>query len=264
MIRRTCLGGVLLWGAVAGASGAGCSSADALDQGAGANQGVRDTEMVHESCDGEASSARRVDVNGDGRPDIIHVMDGAREACRIVDLNLDGSVDVYVFYDEQGQERRRESDFDRDGRADEITIYEGGQIVRKERETNYDSKLDTWDFFEGGHLAKRERDSDGDGIIDQWWQFNDPNNTKCAVVATDRDGDGQPDPKSVVDLCGEEYRAPGTPAPPPPAPKDKPKDDEEKKDDKKSDDAKKDGAKKDDKKSDADKPAGDPASEGDE
>jgi hypothetical protein len=175
----------------------------------------RDTDIKHEECNGESSSAKRIDVNGDKKPDIIHVMNGSRETCRIVDLNLDGAIDAFIYYDDRGQERRRESDFDRDGRADEISILSGGVIQRKERETNFDNKIDTWDYYEGGRLAKRERDSDGDKIIDQWWQFNNPQNVKCAIVATDRNADGKPDPDSVVDLCAESYGAP--PKPPTPA-----------------------------------------------
>jgi hypothetical protein len=196
-----------------------CSSVDATKDGAKtAPAGERETEMKHEKCDGESSSAQKTDVNGDGRQDITHVMNGPREVCRIVDLNLDGAVDAFIYYDPQGRERRRESDFDRDGRPDEIAYYEGGVIVRKERETNFDDKLDTWDFYEGGRLARRERDSDGDSIIDQWWQFNNPTNPRCAVVASDRNGDSKPDPDSVVDLCGEGYVAPASafPGAPPP------------------------------------------------
>src|SRR5262249_11216815 len=53
--------------------------------------GERETALVHEPCNGESSGARTIDVNGDGKPDIIHVMDGGHEACRILDLNLDGA-----------------------------------------------------------------------------------------------------------------------------------------------------------------------------
>ena len=56
-------------------------------------------------------------------------------------------------------------------------------------------------------------DGDGDGIIDQWWTFNNPTNPKCAVVASDHNADGKPDPDSVVDLCGEAYTAPKLAAP---------------------------------------------------
>jgi hypothetical protein len=200
-----------------------CSSTEAEgDKAKAPGQGPekRDTTIVHEPCDANSSDAQKVDVNGDGKPDIIHVMKGGREVCRIVDLNMDGAVDAFIYYDDQGRERRRESDFDRDGRADEIAIFENGQLKLKLRETNFDNKIDTWDYYENGRLVKRERDSDGDGIVDQWWTFNNPNNPKCAVVASDRNADGKPDPESVVDLCGESYGAakPAGTAPPGAAP----------------------------------------------
>ena len=178
----------------------------------------RDTSITHETCDGNAATAVKVDVNGDGKNDIVHVMKGDKEVCRIVDLNLDGFPDSFIYYEADGKtERRRESDFDRDGRVDEIAVSEHGQIVLKLRETNFDNKLDTWDYYEGGRLTKRERDTDGDSIIDQWWTYNNPANPRCAIVASDRNADGKPDPDSVVDLCGEAYVAPKDPSAPQPA-----------------------------------------------
>ena len=171
----------------------------------------RDTALTHEPCDANSSDAVKVDVRGNGSPAIIHVMKGGKEVCRVLDLNMDGAPDAFIYYDDQGRERRREQDFDRDGRADEITIFENGQLKLKMRETNFDNKIDTWDYYENGRLVKRERDSDGDGIIDQWWQFNNPAKPQCAVVATDRNADGKPDPESVVDLCGESYGTHGAP-----------------------------------------------------
>jgi hypothetical protein len=188
---------------------AACTSADNGERPKSALDGqTRDTAIKHEPCDGTSASAVKVDVKGNGKPAIIHVMSGSREVCRILDLNMDGAPDAFIYYDEQGRERRREQDFDRDGRADEITIFENGQIKLKMRETNFDNKIDTWDYYENGRLVKRERDSDGDGIVDQWWTFNNPANPKCAVVAVDRNADGKPDPDSVVDLCSDSYGTP--------------------------------------------------------
>lgn len=196
---------MLAAGLCTGFAASACSSAASSIAHVGTASGpqLRDTAITHDPCDADAKSAKKVDVNGDGKPDITHVMDGEREVCRIVDLNFDGAIDAFIYYDEKGRERRRESDFDRDGRPDEIDHYENGVLVRKDRETNFDNKLDTWDFFEGGRLVRRERDSDGDGSIDQWWTFNNPQNPKCAIVTTDHNGDGKPDLDGAVDLCAD-------------------------------------------------------------
>ena len=159
--------------------------------------------MVHEECDLSAAGALSTDANRDGSPDIVRVMAGGRELCRAVDLNQDKVIDVYRYFDERGQLRRRESGFDRDTRPDEIAHYENGQLVRKELETNNDGKIDTWDYFKNGRLVNEERDSSGDGFVDQWWTFNRPDRPRCAIVVSDVDGDGKPDPDSQIDLCAD-------------------------------------------------------------
>jgi len=159
------------------------------------------TEMVHEDCDVTSSSAQKFDTNADGKPDIVKVMSGGREVCRMVDLNHDDKPDAYIYFDASGNIRRRESDFDRDGKIDEIAYYTAGVITRKDRETNLDGKLDTWDFYEGGKIHHRMRDSDGDGKVDQWWTWANPDKIECAVIASDHNGDGKPDPNNVIDVC---------------------------------------------------------------
>jgi hypothetical protein len=157
--------------------------------------------LEHESCDTESSSAQKVDTNGDGKPDIVRVMSDGHEVCRMVDLNHDGRPDTYIYFEANGGVRRRESDFDRDGHIDEVAYYSNGVPVRKDRETNLDGKLDTWDFYEGGKIHHRMRDSDGDGKVDQWWTWPNPDKIECAVIATDRNGDGKPDPNDIIDVC---------------------------------------------------------------
>jgi len=78
-------------------------------------------------------------------------------------------------------------------------------------DTNGYGKIDTWDVMdENGNLTRRAHDSNGDGRVDQAWTF-DPARHGCAIVASDVDGDGKPDPGSPVDIC----RALAAPAAPP-------------------------------------------------
>ena len=186
----------------------------------------RPVRIEHEPCD--TAKGTSDDTNADGKADIVTVAG----VCQAFDLNHDGRFDRYVYFDSSGGIRRIESDYDRDGRIDEVSVFSGGKLVRKDREMNLDGRVDTWDIFEDGKLVRRERDSDGDGKIDQWWTFPDPNNLACPVVAVDKDGDGKPDPGSEVDMCkpaddgpqnilassGASTAAPSGSAAPPPAP----------------------------------------------
>ncbi len=202
--RRTFLSASFACFVLSGASMLACAHSvkSSLSAGAGSSFGaMRDVEIKHESCDTDSRGAIKVDVNNDKRSEITRVIKSGREVCRSVDLNFDGRVDSYVYYDDQGKLRRRESDFDRDGAIDEIAHYKNGQIERKDRETNIDGKLDTWDFYEREQLVRRERDGNGDGKIDQWWQFPDPKKPDCPIVTNDADGDGKPD--VVQDVCKE-------------------------------------------------------------
>jgi len=185
---------------------AGCStSASVGTESASQGADLRPVEITHEKCDLDSKSAVRTDVNNDGRSEITRVMSGMREVCRAVDLNFDGRIDSYVYFDDQGKLRRRESDFDRDGVIDEIDTLQGGKIVRKDRETNLDAKLDTWDFYTGDVLVRRERDTNSDGRVDQWWSWPDPNKPECPLVDTDSDNDGRPNQK--LDICKERDEA---------------------------------------------------------
>ncbi len=175
----------------------GCSASAQTAAAAGAD-GVtrRDTRVVHEDCD--LSGGEKLDANGDGKPDVTIVKSGGRETCRAVDLNFDGVVDSWTYFDGSGQVRRRERDYDRDGRIEEISIYQGGTLLEQHRAASLAGKLDTWHFYKGGALARTERDSDGDGVVDQWWEFKDE---KCPLIHSDVNGDGRPDPGATVDYC---------------------------------------------------------------
>ena len=172
----------------------------------GATGTVRDLEIHHENCDLHASGTRSTDVNGDGRPDLFSVMKDGHELCRAADLDFDGKIDIWTYFDDQGRVRRRELDYNRDGQIDEIQRYSRGQLVAKERSSTLSHHLDTWETYVGGKLRQVERDSNGDGKVDQWWDFKTPD---CPIIASDVDGNGQPDPNAVVNYCSEsDYRPP--------------------------------------------------------
>lgn len=184
--------GVLLffqWGCTGGA-GAGAQSPDGT--------GKRDTRVVHEDCAIDSGGTEKLDANNDGKPDVSIVRDGGREVCRAVDLNFDGQIDSWTYFDASGQVRRRERDYDRDGRVEEISLYQGGVLVEQHRATTLTHRLDTWHYYKAGEIARTERDSDGDEIVDQWWEYQ---SKKCPLIHSDVDGDGRPDPGATVDYC---------------------------------------------------------------
>jgi len=192
---RSAFGTLALGGLAACASGGGAQS-----KSADGSVTTRPIEIVHEECDIESSGAEKLDANGDGRADVTSVKSGNAVACQAYDLNFDGKIDSWVYFDAGGKIRRRETDYDRDGRVDEIAIFASGVIIQKHRATTLNNRLDTWDFFNAGKLARSERDSDGDARVDQWWEYPKP---ECPLIHSDVDGDGRPDPGATIDYCKE-------------------------------------------------------------
>jgi hypothetical protein len=188
---------------------AGCGGGDGMK--AKLPAGVRSQAIEHEACEESGHRVEVVDVNNDGKPDIKRVFDGQHEVCRISDLNRDGKPDMFEYYDKSGLLRRREADYDDNGVINATEIYENGKLVRAELDTTNQGRIDTWDTFDPstGKRIKRERDATGDGRIDQWWTYEGDKVT----IAMDKNGDGQPDPESVITL--DSSGNPIQPAPPP-------------------------------------------------
>jgi hypothetical protein len=184
------------------ACGGGSDSGTA---GAKLPEGVRSTEVEHEACSEGGHRVEALDANGDGKPDLKKVYDGAREVCRISDLNHDGTPDLYEYYDKSGQLRRREADYDGSGVVDSIDYYENGKLVRRDLDLTGQHKIDTWDFFDPGtgKLARRERDTTGDGRVDQWWTYQGDKVT----IAFDKNNDGKPDPNDTMELAATSMTA---------------------------------------------------------
>ncbi len=222
-VRRQALGlglGVL---SLTYAFALGCGGGESGVAKAKLPEGVRSQTIEHEACEESGHRVETVDVNNDGKPDIRRVYAGDQEVCRISDLNRDGKPDMFEYYDKTGQLRRREADYDDNGIVNSIEIYENGKLVRAELDTTNQGKIDTWDTFDptSGKRVKRERDATGDGRVDQWWTYNGDQVT----IAMDKNGDGLPDPESVITLGASGVAIPtpegdagaASPAPPPPA-----------------------------------------------
>jgi len=111
--------------------------------------------------------AERVDVGswrGTGRPDVARVYkrDGGFRSpsvlsCREVDLNGDGRKDMLVYYEPDGRKLREEFDHDYDGVVDVKGFYEQGKLVRQELDVNHDGKADVVQHFEAGKMVRSER-----------------------------------------------------------------------------------------------------------
>jgi len=221
-IRRRAVPTALAAFALAAAGAGACGAADKTS-GAGVPKtpsAVRDEKLEHESCDVSGSHVEALDTNNDGKPDIRRVYDGSgHEKCRTVDLNHDGRTDLYEYFDATGAVRRRELCYDDTGAVNAIESYEGGKLARREYDTTGQHKIDTWDWFDPNaaidpktgrpvHPLRRERDTKGGGYVDQWWTWEGAK----VSIATDRDGDGQPDPASVIVLGGGDDAGPPVPA----------------------------------------------------
>ena len=182
-------------------AGAGASTAANGSNPSGSPAQVRSETIDHEGCAEGGKRVESLDTNGDGKPDIRRVYDGAIEICRVSDMNHDGKPDMYEYFDKTGQIRRREVDFDDNGIANLIEHYENGKMVSRELDTTNQGRLDTWDTFDPatGKMVKRERDSTNDGRIDQWWTYEGDKVT----IAMDRNGDGLPDPDATVIMGGD-------------------------------------------------------------
>jgi hypothetical protein len=127
------------------------------------------TKRPELSCDRQG--AERIDVGswrGSGRPDVARVYKRSAEAggpavlsCREVDLDGDGRKDVVVYYEPDGRKLREEFDQDYDGIADVKSFYAQGQLVRQELDTNHDGKADVVQYIESGKIIRVERVTPG-------------------------------------------------------------------------------------------------------
>lgn len=81
------------------------------------------------ALEGEGRDIRRLDVNGDGKPDVIEVRVAGKLECKILDLTSDGMPDEWRHFDEAEEVFRIERDLDGDGRVDQISEKAHGACV---------------------------------------------------------------------------------------------------------------------------------------
>jgi hypothetical protein len=211
--RRTALALLVTAGILSALVAPACGGSEkASASGANVPQSARPESIDHERCDLSGAHVEPFDTNGDGKPDIQRVYDGSKhEVCRVTDLNHDGKPDLYEYFDASSAIRRREFCYDDTGVVNAVELYQGGKLVQRQYDTTGQHKLDTWDWFDPNapidgktgrpvHPIRRERDVRGVGIIDQWWTWSGDR----VSIATDRNGDGKPDPESVIVLGGGE------------------------------------------------------------
>jgi hypothetical protein len=72
-----------------------------------------------------AGTARALDTNKDGKPDLIRVSnDSGRDTCIGSDSNHDGKIDTWDVLDDSGQIAKRAHDSNGDGRADQAWTFD--------------------------------------------------------------------------------------------------------------------------------------------
>lgn len=162
----------------------GCGPKNAPVEAAAADVASTMTERVND----EGLTEQRIDLNGDGVPDVFNFYrgDGRVLVRKEVDLNWDGNIDVRTWFDGTGNFEREEMDGDFDGLVDWVDYYQGGKRVLSKVDTDYDGQFDLYKIFEGGVVRRKERDTNGDGNIDFWMYLDDSGQ----VVKTGRDIDG--------------------------------------------------------------------------
>lgn len=143
-------------------------------------------------CNSRGQRLEQVDVNRDGRSDLVAFFDrtSGKLSCRQADLNFDGRIDAYFHYDDRGELEREQFDLDFDGRLDIGRVYERGELVLDEQDLDRDGYVDAWRRYQKGRLLRLETDRDRDGEADMFTYYVAG---RIDRVGYDVNGDGRPD-----------------------------------------------------------------------
>lgn len=142
-----------------------------------------------------------VDADGDDVPEVwTYYADAGPEVRgpahllrRDIDLNRDGRPDIVAFYD-GGRVQREELDLDFDGQPDQVDVYEGGERIRSEVLRPGGGVVQVR-HYEGEDLARVEVDRDADGSPErvEYWRRG-----SIVRVSHDDDSDGEVDRFSAI------------------------------------------------------------------
>ncbi|MCU0660999.1 MAG: WD40 repeat domain-containing protein [Myxococcota bacterium] len=118
--------------------------------------------------EGEVLVCREADLNYDGVKDLIYMYDELGRTTRDeVDLDKDGRIDIISTYAD-GKVVKQELDSNSDGMIDSVRYLENDQPVRFEADTDGDRRIDHWEYYEDGRLVRIGTDKDGDGKAEEW------------------------------------------------------------------------------------------------
>lgn len=131
-----------------------------------------------------------VDIQKDGKPNIVSHMDGNKFVRIEIDRDEDGKTDRWEYY---GADRKLEKvGFSRsnNGKPD-AWAFEGkpGVLARMEIATKEDGKPNRNEYYEDGALTRADEDTDGDGRADKWETYE---NGRLATVSFDLTKSGHP------------------------------------------------------------------------
>ncbi len=120
-----------------------------------------------------ASEVLVSDNNEDGKPDEWLTKDDDVLQEYKADRNFDGLVDQKTAFDEAGNIKYEEFDYNWDGRMDDFYFFENGKLVRQEIDSNFDDRIDIWIYLKDGvYIEKIARDMDFDGEIDRIYEYD--------------------------------------------------------------------------------------------
>jgi hypothetical protein len=174
---------------------AACAGPDAAVKNGEAGIGGGAIRLADDSFDPSGLTRGSLDLNKDGRPDAYQFIQpdpsgGGRVLRKEVDVNFDGKIDVIRTMDDKGELVEERIDGDFDGKIDVVIAFQKGVIVKKTYDTNFDGKADLWRFFDKGAIVREEADLDYNQAVDMWEYY------EAGVldrIGVDRDGDGNVD-----------------------------------------------------------------------